>query len=208
MSIDLQAKLLRAIQERSFERVGSVKSVALRARIVAATHRNIESMTKSGAFREDLYYRLAVSTITVPPLRERRDDIPLIASHQLARIARELHRPVAAIHEKAMRRLQAYDWPGNVRELENVLTRAALLARGDTLLEHDVVASLGGTSAIHNAGPTVIKTLRDAERDHVEMALYATGWNVTQTAALLDISPTTLRKKIHDYGISAPREMA
>ena len=182
--------------------------MSLRARIVAATHRNIESMTKSGAFREDLYYRLAVSTIVAPPLRERRDDVPLIASHLLARIARELHRPVSAIHEKAMRRLQAYDWPGNVRELENVLTRAALLTRGDTLLEQGIAASLGGTASIHNAEPTVIKTLRDAERDHVEVALYATGWNVTQTAALLDISPTTLRKKIHDYQIAAPREMA
>ncbi len=207
MAIDLQAKLLRAIQERSFERVGSVKSVALRARIVAATHRNLESMVASGAFREDLYYRLAVSTVQVPPLRERRDDIPLLALHLLSRLSRELHRAVTSIHEKAMQRLQTYDWPGNVRELENVLTRAALLARGDTLLEQDVVASLGNPAA-RNTPQTPIKTLRDAERDYVEMALYSTGWNMTQTSAILDISPTTLRKKIHDYGLTPPREMA
>jgi two-component system response regulator AtoC len=208
MAIDLQAKLLRAIQERSFERVGSVKSIALRARIVAATHRNLESMVASGAFREDLYYRLNVSTVCVPPLRERRDDIPLLASHLLARLARELHRPVSSIHEKAMRCLQAYDWPGNVRELENVLTRAALLTRGDTLLEQDVAASLGNPLASRTAPSTQIKTLRDAERDYVETALYSMGWNVTQTAAILDISPTTLRKKIHDYGLTPPSAMA
>lgn len=208
MAVDLQAKLLRAIQERSFERVGSVKSISLRARIVAATHRNLESMVASGAFREDLYYRLAVSTIHVPPLRERRDDVPLLAMHLLARLARELHRPVTAIHEKAMRRLQAYDWPGNVRELENVLTRAALLTRGDTVMEQEIAASLGSLLAPKNTTPAAIKTLRDAERDHVETALFSTGWNVSQTAALLDISPTTLRKKIHDYGLTPPREMA
>ncbi|MCC6153748.1 MAG: sigma-54-dependent Fis family transcriptional regulator [Candidatus Hydrogenedentes bacterium] len=208
MAIDLQAKLLRAIQERSFERVGGVKSIPLRARIVAATHRNLESMVASGAFREDLYYRLAVSTVSVPPLRERREDIPLLSSHLLARLCRELHRPITSIQEKAMRRLQAYDWPGNVRELENVLTRAALLTRGDTLLEQDVVASLGSPLTVRNAPQAPIKTLRDAERDYVEIALYSTGWNATQTAAILDISPTTLRKKIHDYGLIPPREMA
>jgi len=126
----------------------------------------------------------------------------------LARLRRDLHRPVSAIDERAMRRLQAYDWPGNVRELENVLTRAALLTRGETITEADVSASLGGAPASHTSTPGVLKTLREAERDHVRVALNATGWNITQTAALLDISPTTLRKKIHDYGLSAPTGLA
>lgn len=208
MAVELQAKLLRALQERSFERVGSVKSIPLRARVVAATHRDLESMVASGAFREDLYYRLAVSTVRVPPLRERRDDIPLVTAHILARLRRELHRPVVRIEDKAMRRLQAYDWPGNVRELENVLIRAALLTRSDTILDQDVAASLGNAPAARPGHPPVIKTLRDAERDHIEAALFATGWNITQTATLLDISPTTLRKKIHDYDLHGPKEFA
>lgn len=208
MAIDLQAKLLRAIQERNFERVGGLKSIPLRARIVAATHRNLESMVASGAFREDLYYRLAVSTISVPPLRERREDIPLLSSHLLTRLCRELHRPITLIQEKAMRRLQSYDWPGNVRELENVLTRAALLTRGDTLLEQDVVVALGSPLAERNTPKVPMKTLRDAEREHIETVLGSTGWHLTQTAEILDISPTTLRKKIHDCGLRPPRGIA
>jgi len=208
MAIDLQAKLLRAVQERSFERVGSVKAIPLRARIVAATHRNLESMVASGAFREDLYDRLAVSTVRVPPLRERRDDIPLLTGHILAWLRRELHRPVTSVDEAAMRRLQAYEWPGNVRELENVLTRAALLTRGESISAEQIDASLGTSPGNRHPAPESLKTLRDAERDHVEMALYATGWNITQTAAMLDISPTTLRKKIHDYAIQAPKGTA
>ncbi|NUM56644.1 MAG: sigma-54-dependent Fis family transcriptional regulator [Candidatus Hydrogenedentes bacterium] len=206
MAVDLQAKLLRAIQERSFEPVGGVKCIPLRARIVAATHRDVESMVASGAFRGDLYYRLGVSTIRVPPLRERRDDIPLLTSHVLARVSQELHRCVSHVDDKAMRCLQAYDWPGNVRELENVLTRAVLLARTDTLLEDNVAASIGDRPAAYAGPEAPVKTLRDAERDHVERALRSTGWNVTQTAALLDISPTTLRKKIHDYELNAPAD--
>ncbi|MBX7255541.1 MAG: sigma-54 dependent transcriptional regulator [Candidatus Hydrogenedentes bacterium] len=207
MALDLQAKLLRALQERAFERVGSVKSIPLRARIVAATHRDVELMVNAGTFREDLYYRLAVATIRVPPLRERRSDIPQLAEHALARIGRELHIAVSGIEDKAIHRLQAYDWPGNIRELQNVLTRAMLLTRGGIITEDSVAASIG-------RGPTskspnfVMKTLRDAERDHVEAALYATGWNITHTATMLDISPTTLRKKIADYGLVSPRENA
>jgi two-component system response regulator AtoC len=207
MAIDLQAKLLRALQERAFERVGSVKSIQLRARIVAATHRDIESMVNAGAFREDLYYRLAVATVRVPPLRERRSDIPQLAEHALTRISRELHIAVSGIEDKAVHRLQAYDWPGNIRELQNVLTRAMLLTRGGIISDDSVAASIGrGTPAKPPSG--IVKTLRDAERDHVEAALYATGWNITHTANMLDISPTTLRKKIADYNLVSPRENA
>ncbi|GMU91494.1 MAG: sigma-54-dependent Fis family transcriptional regulator [Candidatus Hydrogenedentota bacterium] len=208
MAIELQAKLLRAIQERSFERVGSVKSQPLRARVIAATHRDLESMVASGAFREDLYYRLAVSTIRVPPLRERRDDIPALAQRLLARICRDLHRPITSIDAKGVQRLQAYDWPGNVRELENVLTRAALFTRGDTILDENISRSLGSSPVRRDTPQAPIKTLREAEREHVEAALFATGWNITHTATMLDISPTTLRKKIHDYELTPPREFA
>jgi two-component system response regulator AtoC len=203
MAYDLQAKLLRALQEREFERVGSVKSIPLRARVVAATHRDLEAMAKEGKFREDLYYRLAVSTIRVPPLRERRGDIPHLVRHIVARLAQELHKDLGGIEEGALRRLQAYDWPGNVRELENVLTRAAVLERG-TALSEDTVAAAMGRGVGRTARPDEIKTLRDAEKDYVEAALYASRWNITQTATILDISPTTLRKKITDYDLKPP----
>lgn len=203
MAFDLQAKLLRALQEREFERVGSVKPIPLRARVVAATHRNLEAMVAESRFREDLYYRLAVSTVRVPPLRERRADVPLLVEHLIGRLSLELHKPVRGIEESALRRLQAYDWPGNVRELENVLTRAMLLARSEVVTETMVAASMGKGMAT-KAWPDEVKTLRDAEKDHVEMALFAHGWNITQTAQVLDISPTTLRKKIADYGLTPP----
>ncbi|MDX9976252.1 MAG: sigma-54 dependent transcriptional regulator [FCB group bacterium] len=203
MAFDLQAKLLRTLQEREFERVGSVKPIPLRARVMAATHRDLEAMVKEGKFREDLFYRLAVSTVRVPPLRERRGDIPQLVNHILARLGPELHKDIQGLEEAALRRLQAYDWPGNVRELENVLTRAAVLERGPALRE-DTVATAMGRGLNRAARPDEIKTLRDAEKDHVETALYATGWNITQTATLLDISPTTLRKKIADYSLTPP----
>lgn len=205
MAPDLQAKLLRVLQERCFEPVGSVESRPLNARVVAATHRNLSTMVKEGLFREDLYYRLEVSTIAVPPLRERRSDIPILARHLLGRIARDLQKGVDAIEEKALHGLQAEAWPGNVRELENVLTRAAVMARDGIITEELVVKALE-QGLRTTTPPAKIKRLREAEQDHIEAALFATGWNITQTATLLDISPTTLRKKIGDYALSPPTE--
>lgn len=203
MSSDLQAKLLRALQEREFEPVGSVKSIPLRARVVAATHRDLQALVAQGRFREDLYYRLAVAVVHVPPLRERRDDIPLLVNTLLARLSLELHKELSGIEDKALHRLQAYDWPGNVRELENVLARAAALSREAVLREESVALSADLGGAPHVA-TTEVRPLRDAERDYIESALYANGWNVKRTARLLDISPTTLRKKIADYGLHPP----
>ncbi|MBI4558582.1 MAG: sigma-54-dependent Fis family transcriptional regulator, partial [Candidatus Hydrogenedentes bacterium] len=203
MSLDLQAKLLRVLQVREFEPVGGVDRIPFRARVVSATHRNLKAMVADGTFREDLYYRLAVSTIHVPPLRERRNDIPLLANHLLGRIMRELQKELTGIEEQALHALQTHDWPGNVREFENVLTRAVLFARGDTITLEAIGAAMDrGPQAASRAER--IKTLREAEREHVESALYATGWNITHTANLLEISPTTLRKKIADYRLSPP----
>lgn len=203
MTLDLQAKLLRALQEREFEPVGSVKAIALSARVVAATHRDLQALVAQGRFREDLYYRLAVAVIHVPPLRERRDDIPLLVNTLLARLSLELHKELGGIEENALRRLQAYDWPGNVRELENVLARAAALSRDPVLREESVAVTVNLGAAPYTATAEV-RPLRDAERDYIESALYANGWNVKRTARLLDISPTTLRKKIGDYGLHPP----
>jgi two-component system response regulator AtoC len=205
LPLDLQGKLLRTVQEREFERVGSTKTISLRARIIAATLRDLESMVKKGQFREDLYYRIAVATIAVPSLRERRNDIPMLVEHLLASISLDLHKLTSGIEERAVRRLQAYDWPGNVRELENVLTRAVLHSRDPVLTDKLIAESLGQYS--QSKPVDGIKTLRDAEKEHVEAALVATGWNISQTAALLDISPTTLRKKIGDYNLAHPERV-
>src|SRR5262249_14341989 len=131
--LDLQAKLLRVLQERTFERVGDAKPLPLAARVIAATHRDLAAMVRAGTFREDLFYRLNVVQIALPPLRERTDDIPKLVEGLLLKINRELHRKVRLVTNDAMDALVRYPWPGNVRELENALTRAVVLAKGETL---------------------------------------------------------------------------
>src|SRR5207244_2746517 len=131
--IDLQAKLLRVLQERVFERVGDARPVKLEARIIAATHSDLPTLVQAGAFREDLLYRLRVVEIRIPPLRERKEDIPLLVEALLAKVGREVHKSVKYVPQAAMDLMSAYAWPGNVRELENALTRAVVLAKGDVL---------------------------------------------------------------------------
>ena len=200
MALDLQAKLLRVLQEHEFERVGGLQPLPFGARVVCATHRDLGEMARQGEFREDLVYRIAVSEIVVPPLRERRSDIATLVQHFVGKLGGQLHRRVDGVDKTAMRSLTAYDWPGNVRELENVLARAIALARTSTLGIDDIefpVSRLAGAPA----DPEAIAPLATVEKRHVERALSSTGWNITHTARLLDISPTTLRKKISDYGL-------
>ena len=198
MPLDLQAKILRVFQEREFERVGGLESLTFKARVIAATNRNLKTFVKESKFRQDLYYRLAVSRIVLPPLRERSADIPLLVRHLIYRIGRKLHRQVKAVETEAMRRLQSYQWPGNIRELENVLTRAIALARSDVISPDELEFSLGGDKTHPSAE---IIPLKDVEEEHIKRALIATGWNITHTAQKLCISPTTLRKKIADYNL-------
>jgi len=201
MPLDLQAKILRVFQEREFERVGGLENIPFKARVVAATNRNLGMMVKEGTFRQDLYYRLAVSRIVLPPLRDRPGDIPLLVRHLIDRIGRKLHRQITAVETETMRHLQAYHWPGNIRELENVLTRAIALARGDVISPEELEFSLGTDKL---PPTTKIAPLKDAEKKHIQKALTATGWNITHTARMLKISPTTLRKKISDFNLRNP----
>lgn len=203
MSPDLQAKILRVFQEREFQRVGGLESIPFRSRAIAASNRDLEALVREGKFRQDLFYRIAVSRLLMPPLRERRGDIRMLARYLLAQIGREIHRPVQSLEEGALRRLEQYDWPGNVRELENVLTRAATLARGKVLTSDDLGLAFGRTPGTPPAGPDIAPLL-EAEKQHIEKALAAGGWNITRTAKLLRISPTTLRKKISDYKLKKP----
>jgi DNA-binding NtrC family response regulator len=200
MPLDLQAKLLRVLQERSFERVGGHETVPFAARVVAATNRALTTMVEAGTFREDLYFRLAVSPVRLPPLRERKEDLSALATHLLTRRARELHSDVDGIAEEALRLLNTYDWPGNIRELENALTRAVALARSTTLGAADF-AFLDPARAASPPESSEPGPLWQAEKRAIERALAHTGGNITHAADVLEITRTTLRKKIADYGI-------
>ena len=180
-----QAKLLRVLQEGEFYPVGGERPRTTRARVIAATHRPIEQLIRDGAFREDLYFRLRVVEMEIPPLRERRDDIPILAEHLLAKAARELHKEVRIIPPPVMEMLQSYDWPGNVRELENAIVRAVVLARGPALRRDDF--SLTGQLAGDGA-PDEATTLEEVERSHVLRILERTRGNKSEAARVLGIS--------------------
>ncbi len=214
--LELQAKLLRVLQERTFERVGDARSLALEARVVAATHRDLAQMVARGTFREDLFYRLRVVEIGLPALRERAGDIPILVEGLLAKINRDLAKDVRYVTPAALARLVAYPWPGNVRELENMLTRAVVLAKSDVLDE--TLLPLGGSAPHGDAGAAAgaerdaegaLPTLREIERRHIARVLLHTEWNKRRACAILDISRPTLDRKIEEYGLrrddAAPR---
>ena len=197
MDIDLQIKLLRVIQEREFERVGSNKSIAFSGRIIAATHRNLEEMIQNNSFREDLYYRLKVVEIHLAPLRERKEDIPLLLEYFLARINRELGRNVIHVPRSLMQQLMEYDWCGNVRELENRVVAGVLISSSDTLqMELPVV------NREHTPTPDQWKrSLSEVEREHIALVLKEVEGHLGKACEILGVSRPTLRKKISEYGL-------
>ncbi|PLX51181.1 MAG: hypothetical protein C0613_00830 [Desulfobulbaceae bacterium] len=197
MSLDLQSKLLRVLQEDEFVPVGGLKSRPLLARIVTATHRNLVEMVDKGTFRRDLFYRLNVVSIGVPPLRERRGDIDALAEHLLIKIAGKMGRPAPTLSTAARQKLRAWNWPGNVRELENTLTRAIVLAHGNDIDAEDLVPEQADKK--QQSLRPVGGTLAAVEKMHISQVLVRHDWNITHSAHALDISPTTLRKKITDY---------
>jgi two-component system response regulator AtoC len=200
MPLGLQGKLLRVLQEGEFVRVGGLETIPFRARFVSATHWDLEKLVKEGKFRKDLFYRIAVSTLYLPPLRERPGDIPQLVEALLRKIARQLQCPRPLINDEAMQKLLSHSWPGNVRELENVLTRSVALATDSILTAAEICLEQSHRDHVapEQAAPV---TLAEAEKRHVEMVLNQQRWNITQTAKQLEISPTTLRKKISDYNI-------
>jgi two-component system response regulator AtoC len=213
LPLDLQAKLLRVIQERVFERVGDGRPVPLRARIIAATHRDLAGMVERGEFREDLYYRLRVVEMRLPPLRERPEDIPLLVEGLLAKINREVHKQVRAVSAETMAAFARYPWPGNVRELENALTRAVVLSQGE-MLEARHLPMLGNIQVAQAPASTPapartttesdLLPLREVERRHIERVLTTVAWNKRKACAVLEISRPTLDRKIDDYGLVRP----
>ncbi len=198
MSKGLQAKLLRVLQEREFTRVGGTKLLRTTARIIAATNRNLQELVDENAFRRDLYYRLRVVEIEVPPLRERKEDIPLLVTHLLERINGELGRNVRKVSDDVMKVLLAHDWRGNVRELENVLRHGVVVARGGVIMVDDLPELERGSE---KAGQIDLRPLREVEADHIERILSHTQWNKSLASKILGISRPTLDKKIREYGL-------
>jgi two-component system response regulator AtoC len=209
LPVGLQVKLLRAIQEEEIRRVGDTRSIKIDVRIVAATIRNLPEEVEAKRFRQDLFYRLNVLPITMPPLRERPEDIPLLVEHFMKQSAIRLGKRVNHIEPEAMRVLTGYPWPGNVRELENTIERAAVFAEADTItkdvLPEGFVALTDRVRLTLDSGELSIKkTTRIIEHDLITRALQATGGNRTAAAKLLEISHRALLYKIKEYAIDIP----
>jgi transcriptional regulator with PAS, ATPase and Fis domain len=209
MDLPVQAKLLRTLETRAISPVGSNDEQPVDVRIVAATHRDLRAMVQAGKFREDLYYRLHVVDVHMPPLRQRRDDVPLLAAAFLDEFVREHGRDVRRVTAAAMDALQAYHWPGNVRELRNVLEGAVVLSRTGVIDLDDLALDVRGAELVETTPrfcPGV--TLSDMERDAIQRCLLHTGGCRQRTAELLGISTRTLLRKIREYRLEDPRRRA
>jgi len=210
MSPAIQAKFLRALEGHPFERIGGSAAVSVDVRVVAATNRDLEQSVKAGTFRKDLYFRLQVVELDVEPLRNRKDDIPILAQHFLARFARKIGRPPLELSPGAIAALTDYHWPGNVRELQNTIERAVILTVSERLDSQDIQLSALGRSesppVSHAAGPESFHAvpLEEIEQQHILATLEATNWNKSQAAQLLGIERSTLDRKLKRYDVGRP----
>jgi two-component system, NtrC family, response regulator HydG len=195
ISLRTQTDLLRVLQEREITRVGGTQTIKVDFRAIAATNRDLETLVKEGTFRPDLYYRLNVFGIELPSLRERQEDVPLLANHFLQKYARAMNKRFTSISRGALDKLMDYQWPGNVRELENAIERALVVGREPEIQSADLPLSLQGGAALP-AGPS----LDDVERAHILKTLEGCDWNQTRAAKVLDIDRVTLYNKIKKYG--------
>jgi DNA-binding NtrC family response regulator len=209
MPLAMQAKILRVLQAQAFERVGGNETVRTDVRLIAATHRDLKAWSAEGKFRPDLYYRLSVVTIHLPPLRERGDDLLMLVQLYLRRFSLELGREVREVAPEALERLRNYSWPGNIRELQSVLKQALLQTVGTVLLSASLSADLPRDFQGSEACKTVPPfrpgiTLSELEREAIQQCLIQTGGNRQRTAELLGISKRTLLRKIREYGLADP----
>jgi transcriptional regulator with GAF, ATPase, and Fis domain len=201
LPLELQPKLLRVVQDGEFERLGSSRTIKIDARIIAATNRNLEEEVRRGRFRDDLWYRLNIFPVTVPPLRDRLDDIPLLADFYVKKISKRMGKSIEIIPTSVMNALQNYHWPGNVRELENVLERAVINSSGPKLRLVDELRKP------QKDMPTAQKTLEAVERDHIVRILEQTQWKISGrngAAEILGLNRSTLRARIRNLGILKP----
>jgi len=201
LPLELQCKLLRVIQDGEFERLGSPRTIKCDVRIIAATNRNLKEEVKSGKFREDLYYRLNVFPITMPALRARREDIPLLVKHFIAKFNKKIGRRIDTVASDTLAALQDYHWPGNVRELENVIERAVIISQGSTLTVPD---QFDTHHKSEEASGSEVKALGELEHDHIAKVLQQTGWRIegkSGAAVILGINASTLRARMRKLGI-------
>ena len=196
----LQAKLLRVLQEREIQRIGGANTIPVDVRIIAATNQTLEEAVKTGAFREDLFYRLSAFPLEIPPLRERREDIPLLADHFLKKYAKSAGKSISGLSTATLRVLLQYDWPGNVRELENAIEHAILLETTKVLQVHNLPAQLSPL-ALQSDAPPVPLSLEEAERQAIVQALEATENNIAEAARDLGVGRTTLYRKLKKYDL-------
>jgi DNA-binding NtrC family response regulator len=201
----LQAKLLRVLQEREIQRLGSEKRVPIDVRVIATTNRHIPTEIAAGNFREDLFYRINVVNIDMPPLRDRPSDIPALAEHFLRRYSLENGRPIRRLSDSVLRLFEQYTWPGNIRELENFIERAVVVAAGDLLTPDDFPRDLvTGGPRPKSAGIRAGMSIHEMEKHLILATLEAEGNNQTRAADRLGISSRTLRNKLHEYGLRGP----
>jgi transcriptional regulator with GAF, ATPase, and Fis domain len=217
LPLDLQAKLLRVLEEGEFDRVGGTHTVKVNVRVIAATNRNLEEAVRLGTFRSDLYYRLNIFPITLPPLRDRQEDIPMLVKHMVKHLGQKLGKSIEAIPHETMARLRNYPWPGNIRELRNVIERAVIISQGSTLrliddLDSQAVA-LESQKQTAKAEPFADaigagETLEQTEYNVIFRTLKNVHWKLEGpggAAELLNIHPSTLRSKMRKLGIERPR---
>ncbi|MFL6213962.1 MAG: sigma-54-dependent transcriptional regulator [Blastocatellia bacterium] len=203
ISLKTQIDLLRVLEEKKIARVGGNAEIPVDFRLIAATNKNLEALVPEEKFREDLYYRINVFSITVPPLRERREDIEMLADHFLTRFSQSMNKPVTGLSKEALDLLRAYDWPGNVRELQNAMERAVLVAKTREIQPGDLPLQLNG------AKPALVgKSLSEIERQHIKNVLEESGWNIYRAARLLEIDRVTLYNKIKKYGFKREEKQA
>jgi two-component system response regulator AtoC len=208
----MQVKILRVLQEREIDKVGEPKPIRVDVRMIAATNRDLEKMIADGTFRDDLYYRLAVVAIRMPPLRERTDDIPFLVDHLLAKHGERLGRPRPVVARDVYSMLNLYPWPGNIRELENVIERALVLDRDGVVGLDDLPERLRAPAHQGRFGRLRLElpdegiSLEEVERDLLLAALEKHGWNQTKAAAYLDITRSTLLYRMHKFGLERDRD--
>lgn len=196
INLKTQVDLLRVLEEKKITRVGGNAEIPVDFRLIAATNKNLEAMTAEGRFREDLYYRVNVFSIAIPPLRERREDIPPLAEHFLKRFTQSMNKPVTRFAVETLELMREFDWPGNVRELQNAIERAVLVCKTSEIQPDDLPLQVSDSRGKPSNG----RSLSDVERQHVKKMLEETGWNVYQAARLLEIDRVTLYNKIKKYG--------
>jgi Nif-specific regulatory protein len=206
VSLRLQAKLLRVLQEKSFERVGASESVHADVRIVAATNKDIETQVEKGEFRSDLYYRLNVLPIYVPPLRQRKEDISALAEFFFRRSCREMNKKLLGFTDSAMGMMLSYSWPGNIRELENAIERAVVISREQRIGISDLLLGPGAGQTDEFVGKSLKEGLTNFKRHFIKKALEESRWNQTEAARVLDIQRTYLSRLIKELAITNTKE--